>query len=692
MAVVSINKWLLAGQNPGRTPVHRQLLHVSGPQSQCYMKAHALLHALPPHIKTCWAGPGEHPAGRQTYIRHATQLLGQEFDIAVYDAHQPFRPSALMALAGTVKKGGRLLLLTPPHKRWHQSPEVLATHFLTYGYTLTESPYLKRLTRNLSDADESSGVACWHDAHAVLPVCNATPADDSVPAPFATLDQANTFNAIQSALQSSNTAIVITAPRGRGKSTLLGLLAADLLKRGCDIALTSPVTYNTATLIETVRQHTSVHSGSPNAVQISINSKTRSLSWYAPDNPALTQQRHRYLIVDEAASLPLPVIKQLAMQADTLILATTTHGYEGSGQGFFHRFLPWLAAQKCLTQHQLHAPIRWYQGDPLEKFCQQALLLCEPSARDAENCTARGVTWSVTQFSSMCEAQLQQTVQLLSNAHYQTSPDDIMRLIDAPDSFVIVGMKDSLVVAVCVINREGGDPLQGLASEISAGRRRVKGHLGAQRLALITASEALATQCYWRINRIAVRPDYQSMGIGSQCLAFVFDYAKDRYVDALLSSFGASDTLIAFWQRNQFAVVHRGVKMDKASGASSALVVRPLSSVIKSELPMLTQLYDFDTGIRPVTDLYEPADQTTAQCHSIMIKRLSQFAGASRSFDQLGAAWRYFTTNSTVSRYRQLHSLTSIGGVASALGLAGKKAAQQELRQAISRYLKDVST
>ena len=92
---------------------------------------------------------------------------------------------------------------------------------------------------------------------------------------------------------------------------------------------------------------------------------------------------------------------------------------------------------------------------------------------------------------------LQQVMSLLALAHYQTTPDDFMRLLDSPDVLVATLKTERLVLAAAIINIEGGNSLGALSCEIASGRRRPQGHLGAQRVTLLSADPEAATFNYW---------------------------------------------------------------------------------------------------------------------------------------------------------------------------------------------------
>lgn len=690
MAVTAIQEWLQAGHADPGNPVQRQLLVISGSADNCYERTEKLLCTLPPTLSSCWVGPENRGATLHTEIQHARLLLGQEFDVAVYDAHQPFRPSALMALAGTIKRGGRLILLTPDLTTWHLTPTVLDTHYVSYGYELGNSPYLKRLQTQLLDPRYCDTVAYWQPHAIHLPIASGTLQTTQIPAPFLTEDQARVFTKAKQQLDKADACVVLTAPRGRGKSALLGLLAADLIQQGKDVSLTSPVSNNTQAIFDIAQHHCNGLRSGNRSPELTSPTGGGRLQWFAPDHPRLTLHQHHYLIVDEAASLPLPVLRKIVASADRLILATTTQGYEGSGQGFLNRFLPFLDQLKELTHYSLSTPIRWLNDDPLEQFCEASLLFAENEKQPPVMSATQDILWSTEAFDSLSERHFREAIQLLTSAHYQTTPDDIMRIVDAPDTFLVLATTADTIVAVCIVTREGGARLTSLAAQISSGERRVRGHLGAQRLALLSGSPALASLSYWRINRIAVAPALQGQGIGSDCLRYINDIAKAHDIDALSSSFGATSRLLNFWCINDFEQIAAGRKPDKSSGERSALVLQPLTRKMIRHMSYLKRIYRYDTSQLDIRLLITPATDDDLKCIGVIFRRLNDFSWGSRSFDQLGIAWNYFIMLDKSNLTRQLSAGMDLQGVSQVLALSGKKEAKNTLQNAVTHFLESL--
>jgi tRNA(Met) cytidine acetyltransferase len=75
----------------------------------------------------------------------------------------------------------------------------------------------------------------------------------------------------------------------------------------------------------------------------------------APDALLASNARASWLIVDEAAAIPAPLLRQLVARFPRTLLTTTVQGYEGTGRGFLLKF----CASFPLRQFSLLDPIRW---------------------------------------------------------------------------------------------------------------------------------------------------------------------------------------------------------------------------------------------------------------------------------------------------------------------------------------------
>ncbi|MCU7555092.1 GNAT family N-acetyltransferase [Alteromonas sp. ASW11-19] len=638
---------------------------------------------------SCWLG--EAPPASTTYAVPLSQhkkLLGSEYNIAVFDATGPFRPSALLALAGTIKRSGRLLILAPPLDAWPTDPAVLDTHFLSHGWTLTNSKYLQYVIAQ-AQQDPDLGI---YSHKLTLPGSLEAPALISADPPFATSDQARAYAQFFADKEGAHSAI-ITAPRGRGKSALLGQLAARLMAEGASVLLTSAAKEAVTPVFRHLARAKNVHLTAP---LICRHEETGAcLRWVAPDNPELLTRNPNWVFVDEAAALPLPQLRAITEHATRCVLTTTLDGYEGSGQGFVQRFVPAFLSDRADARHYtLTQPVRWADNDPVERFLNCTLLFDQHSP--APTCPADELTYRWCRFDQLAPSSLAQVMQLLMVAHYQTTPDDLMRLIDAPDVLVAIvcSADEKHIIGALIINREGGRRLQDLAAHIATGQRRVKGHLGAQRLTLLMADPQLARLRYWRVNRIAVRTEYRQQKVGSKLLAFVSEEARHQHIDAITSSFGFTSPLMAFWASNAFIQVHHGVKTDKASGRQSALVVKPLSATFSSYTEQLQTHCALEAAVLdgrlPLTD--EHIETSLASLH---LRKLCQLADGTRDSSQCIASLAWLASHPPIHANEDTFPLLAIlhhlplpaAALQQRAGLASKAATKSALQQEVANAI-----
>lgn len=148
----------------------------------------------------------------------------------------------------------------------------------------------------------------------------------------------------------------------------------------------------------------------------------------APDALLASGCTAGWLIVDEAAAIPGPLLRQLVSRFPRTLLTTTVQGYEGTGRGFLLKF---CASFAHLRQFSLTTPIRWASGCPLEAAIARLLLFNDETFQHAPGGDI--ALESVSQESWRRQSALPEAMyQLLSGAHYRTSPLDLRRMMDAP--------------------------------------------------------------------------------------------------------------------------------------------------------------------------------------------------------------------------------------------------------------------
>ena len=496
----------------------------------------------------------------------ADACLGGEARLVVMDLFEGFNADVLCIVAGLVQSGGVLLLLSPPVKDWNLQADrygswqdqksSMQARFVEYFYCSLEQ-------------DEETGILVTPDfdfsAIESLPELTAlqqTPIEQGQSA-----GQAHCLQQIEQwILSGQNGVVLINAERGRGKSTCLGLLIKRLQTRYRILV--------SANSKQTCKQ----------LLQLAPDAE-----FVAPDRLLQKRLEADLLIIDEAAMIPLPMLRQLNRLYPRLVMATTSGGYEGTGQGFMLRFITALDAQK-LMRLSLDKPVRWCQGDQLEAWLNRTLMLKSegldsPAAMQAGSCEMQLLEdpGDPDNFSL-----LRQVYTLLNTAHYRTRPSDLRMMMENPDLLLVVACQHNVVVGAALLNIEGGLD-DNLCREIFLGRRRPRGHLLAQMLTAQAGLKNFAGYRGIRVQRIAVAETHRRRGLGTQLLEYALRYGRENSMDYLGASFALDPETLCFWRQAQFLLVHVSYAQGKSSGDQSIVVLRSISPEIAAEIDLLQQ-------------------------------------------------------------------------------------------------------
>lgn len=591
----------------------RRLVWLSGTHDECLSVAAAMCRLLDKH--TTWIS--DHPPqGVDHLIAHKAQsLLGKDIPALVFDAHQRFDPDAMAAACGAICAGGIALLLTPEATEWPTAPDLdkarIAVH--PYGAEQVGNRFIRRLILQLGLDRQVVRWSCqrpWEYTPSSTPPLSPT----QLLAEGITSDQKAAIEAVTAVvIGHRRRPAVLIADRGRGKSAALGIAAANLLAVRCERIL---VTAPRRSACDALFSHAeSTLSRLTNRTDIIPN----GLVFVAPDDLVENPQECDLLLVDEAAGLPIGLLKQLLKNYSRIAFATTVHGYEGSGRGFMLRFTEHLQSKtpgwKLINLNQ---PIRYAQNDPLEQTLFQSLLLnatLDPRpAPDPLDEDAPHVQRVNRDDLVHDEAQLREIYGLLVMAHYRTRPLDLRQLLDGPNVRVWSATWNDRVVAVALVCREG-DINKELAAKIFSGERRPRGHLLAQTLIGHLGIDDAATMEGERVMRIVVHPDWQNRGIGQTLVEHICERARAEGLQWCGASFGATEQLLRFWGRCETWPIYIGSRREASSGAHSIMVICGLDEAgrlmvgdarenFKAKLPhwLAEQLRDLETPI--ISEVY----------------------------------------------------------------------------------------
>lgn len=538
---------------------------------------------------------GEAPPGRPSLAPgKARALLGRELDTLVIDAHSGFDPDAFGAASGSLQGGGLLLLLTPPLAQWPSFPDPQLARIAVYPWRPEQvrGRFLLRLARLLAGSDDLVRV----EQHGPVPVPPGNPEAPSMPrreGPFGSDDQERVVEALcHLAAGHHHRPLVITADRGRGKSSAYGLAAARLLLEAPRrILVTAPRAASLDSLFTQARHH--LPGAETRSGRLAWNGG--ELCFVAPDELVRNQPDADLLLVDEAAGIPMAMLEVLLDHYPRVAFASTVHGYEGTGRGFALRFRKRLDARAPGWRAlEMTTPIRWAEGDPLERLVYRCLLL---DAGRSEAGSTPAPAAPDPQYERLDRDALTEDEPLLAmlfgllvQAHYRTRPYDLRHLLDGPNVEIHVLRQEGLPVATALLAREGGLP-DTLAQAVFEGRRRVQGHLLPQSLVANLGLEDMAGLRYGRVMRIAVRPERQGRGLGSRLLAELDAHARGEGLDWLGTSFGMTPALLDFWSGNGYRPVRVGMRREASSGSESVLMLRPVSERARAMMQQIEQRF-----------------------------------------------------------------------------------------------------
>jgi tRNA(Met) cytidine acetyltransferase len=507
---------------------------------------------------------------------------------------------AFAALSGTICAGGTLFLL------WPES--------LENSKAVSDSLFLQRFFKQLQ---QDNDIVVIEQTAKVNPL-PAYKARNTLAKSYPeaqlldckTRDQLKAVNAIKKVLTGRrNRPLVLTADRGRGKSSALAIACAQLLtaaKKPLNILISAPhqqalqiffqqLQTSLPTLIVKGSQLTYQHYYYEQGDKKSVIS---TLAFVAVDFLLKNKPKASLLLIDEAAAIPVYLLEGVITHYHRVVFATTMHGYEGAGRGFSLKFQRSLQKQQPDWQAlHLNEPIRWAENDPLERFVFSSCLL----AASLENITTdeffseSSVDYKTLTFTRYRQQELAHNENLLAKlfsvlvtAHYQTSPSDLMLILDNKQVDIVSLSCQQTIVAVALLIHEGECESQAVTA-IKHAKRRLKNQFLPQSLINHCGFEQAFDYRYLRIMRIAVHPNFQQQGIGRYFVDQLTEYAKSQAIDFLGTSFGANAQLLNFWLQADFYLTRIGFSKDQASGEYSALLLKKITTKAEQQLKGLNQ-------------------------------------------------------------------------------------------------------
>ncbi|KAF9699808.1 hypothetical protein EKO04_002229 [Ascochyta lentis] len=557
---------------------------------------------------------------RYVYYKETEKILGNTYGMCILQDFEALTPNLLARTIETVEGGGLVILLLKGMnslKQLYTMSMDIHSRYRTEAHSDVVARFNERFLLSLGKCDSCLVV---DDELNVLPISGGkhvkqlappdpelegktpkakeleeikesladTPPVGDLVKLAKTVDQAKALLTFVDAIaeKTLQSTVTLTAARGRGKSAALGVAIAAAIAHGySNIFITSPSPENLKTLFEFVfkgfdalgyMEHQdynilqSTHAEFNKAiVRVNVHRQHRQTIQYIQPQDANQLGQAELLVIDEAAAIPLPLVRKL-MGPYLVFMASTINGYEGTGRSLSLKLINQLREQsrgrkttgtstvvdratgketkdgtepsmagRSLREITLSEPIRYAQGDSVERWMNDLLCLDATLPRSKlgthgcphpDECQLLHVNRdTLFSYNPAAEKFLQKMMALYVASHYKNTPNDLQLMSDAPahQLFVLTAPAEDnkLPEPLCVIQvaLEGQISRESVLSSLSRGQR-AGGDLIPWIVSQQFQDENFASLSGARIVRIATNPDYVNMGYGSRALSLLVDF------------------------------------------------------------------------------------------------------------------------------------------------------------------------
>ncbi|OSD07469.1 DUF699-domain-containing protein [Trametes coccinea BRFM310] len=562
---------------------------------------------------------------RYTYYKESHKILGQTFGMCVLQDFEAITPNLLARTIETVEGGGLVVIMLKTMKSLRQLYTMTMDVHARYRTSAHDSVVARFNERFILSLGSCEDCLVLDDELNVLPISRGKdikPIEEdrgkskeeselkelkdslSDTKPIGelvklakTIDQAKAILTFVDAIaeKTLSSTVTLTAARGRGKSAALGLSIAAALAHGySNIFVTSPSPENLKTLFDFIfkgmdalgyEEHLDydiVQSTNPDfnkaIVRVNVFRNHRQTIQYIQPQDAHVLGQAELVIIDEAAAIPLPLVRNL-IGPYLVFMASTINGYEGTGRSLSLKLIQQLrestrpsltkdaapsedaatvassSSKKALTKAppkartlreiKLETPIRYAAGDKVEKWLNSLLCLdatvlprsIHMSTPHPSKCELFYVSRdTLFSYHPASEVFLQRMMALYVASHYKNQPNDLQLLSDAPAHHLFVllpPIKDDEThlpepLVVLQVALEGNISRQAIMDGLSRGFRAggdmipwlISQQFQESKFALLSGA---------RIVRIATHPDYANMGYGARALQALNAYYSGEY-------------------------------------------------------------------------------------------------------------------------------------------------------------------
>lgn len=561
---------------------------------------------------------------RYVYYKETEKILGNTYGMCILQDFEAITPNLLARTIETVEGGGLVVILLKSRtslKQLYTMTMDIHSRYRTEAHDDVVARFNERFLLSLGSCENCLVV---DDELNVLPISGGKhvkplpPKDDDELTPNqkelaelkesladvqpagALVGLSKTVNQAQAILtfidviseKTLRNTVTLTAGRGRGKSAALGIAIAAAISHGySNIFVTSPSPENLKTLFEFIfkgfdalgftehMDYDIIQSTNPSfnkaIVRVDVKRDHRQTIQYISPNDHHVLGQAELVIIDEAAAIPLPVVKKL-MGPYLVFMASTINGYEGTGRSLSLKLIQQLRDQsnsksnnsetaivsrdkntdaepeslsRGLREVVLSEPIRYAPGDPVEKWLNKLLCL-DVSLSKNSKFAAKGCPHpsqcnlfyvnrdTLFSYHPVSEAFLQKMMALYVASHYKNSPNDLQLMSDAPAHQLFVLLPpiedgdNRIPDPLCVVQLalEGEISKDSVRRSLSRGQR-AGGDLIPWLISQQFQDEEFASLSGARVVRIATNPEYSGMGYGSRAIELLKDYYEGKFTD-----------------------------------------------------------------------------------------------------------------------------------------------------------------
>ncbi|KAK6090692.1 hypothetical protein P3W45_000415 [Vairimorpha bombi] len=583
------------------------------------------------------------------------KILGQTVDLLVLQDFESLTPNLIALSIETVRGGGIVILLLDNVNSIDSLISVKSDFLLDEDFV---PRYNKRLFRSLTDTKFTIFLnSAFHvlsctkfDLEIESFVDNKIKSnkdtkdvldyDKTLINMGKTIDQTCVIKELISAVKDRTERIIysIQAGRGRGKSVALGISIAKAIDlKYSSIYIAAPALENIKMVFEfIIRGLEAIGYKKYKDFKISYSFKSKkrlvqrieilrnmkqSIEYFNPFDEL--KYHPDMFIIDEAAAIPLPLLKKLLFP-NLIIMATTSSGYEGTGRAFSTKMTEYLRDQSNsdnpfkYKEMTMNASIRYGDNDPVERWLNKTLLL-NIDVKKLNNCpvpTSCGLYYVdrdvLFSGNSHSENILNDVFSLFIASHYKNSPNDIQILADSPSH--------EIFTLLTTINENGKViPRVLCAIHVSFEGRCKKGLTKKGNLIPWIASETNFDNDFinylgLRVVRIAVHPDYMSMGYGSRALELLVGFLKTNQYSSLTrlripidendknvmfydstdifipkiswigTSFGVTERLLNFWKKHDLIPICMKQTISHITGEHTLILMKSVDPLLDTQL------------------------------------------------------------------------------------------------------------